>query len=145
MVFLLSFSRLSTCMPGRWQAIRSEIAEIIKSDIFFANCSIPSSPASEYWNLFAESRTCEAEGPPLMGQTCVTVLNDLLVYILPMPTQYQLNLPRWNRVDLMVVFGLRSIVCIVGVCALFVDQDWLCLPCFSCLHLHHVFIVSFSS
>lgn len=102
-------------MSGRWQAICSEIAEIIKTDIFFANCSIPNSPASEYWNLFAEPRTCEAEGLPLMGQTCVTVLNDLLVYILPMPTRYQLNLPRWNRVDLMVVFDLGSIVCIAGV------------------------------
>ncbi|OCK95000.1 uncharacterized protein K441DRAFT_686994 [Cenococcum geophilum 1.58] len=80
------------------------------TDIFFANCSIPNSPASEYWNLFAEPRTCEAEGLPLMRQTCVTVLNDLLVYILPMPTRYQLNLPRWNRVDLMVVFDLGSII-----------------------------------
>ncbi|KAI1497962.1 hypothetical protein F5X99DRAFT_395233 [Biscogniauxia marginata] len=71
-------------------------------------------PASSYWNISLLSRDCIAEGPPLMGQTIVTVLTDFMVYILPMPTLWGLKLPALQRISLMVLFGFGSLVVVAG-------------------------------
>ncbi|KAI1637769.1 hypothetical protein F4809DRAFT_603289 [Biscogniauxia mediterranea] len=71
-------------------------------------------PATSYWNISLLSQDCIAEGPPLMGQTIVTVLTDFIVYILPMPTLWGLKLPALQRISLMVLFGFGSIVVVAG-------------------------------
>jgi hypothetical protein len=75
---------------------------------------ILASPASSYWNLFTITRDCIPEAPPLLGQTTVTVITDFIVYILPMPTLYKLQLPLVQRVSLMVLFGFGGIVVAAG-------------------------------
>ncbi|KAI1856340.1 uncharacterized protein JN550_013826 [Neoarthrinium moseri] len=71
-------------------------------------------PSTSYWNLFAPERDCIPEAPPLMGQTIVTVITDFVVYILPMPTLWALKLPLTQRIGLMTVFGLGSVVVVAG-------------------------------
>ncbi|KAH9885327.1 hypothetical protein F4778DRAFT_787260 [Xylariomycetidae sp. FL2044] len=71
-------------------------------------------PASSYWNLLFLERDCIPEGPPLMGQTITTVITDFVVYVLPMPTLWQLKLPLAQRLSLMLLFGLGSVVVISG-------------------------------
>jgi hypothetical protein len=72
-------------------------------------------PPSSYWNLFAPERDCEAEAPPLMGQTLTTVLTDFLVFVLPLPTLYQLRLPDAQRIVLLVLFSF-GVVVVVASC-----------------------------
>lgn len=71
-------------------------------------------PAASYWNLLANARDCVEEWPPLMGQTTVTVLTDFIVYILPMPTFYNLKLPMGQRIALMVLFSFGLVVVVAG-------------------------------
>jgi hypothetical protein len=49
-----------------------------------------------------------------MGQTIVTVITDFLVYVLPMPTLWQVQLPLMQRISLMILFGFGSIVVVAG-------------------------------
>lgn len=49
-----------------------------------------------------------------MAQSSITVLTDAIVYILPMPTLYSLQLPAIQRVILMVLFGLGAVVVVAG-------------------------------
>lgn len=71
-------------------------------------------PAASYWNIFSVARDCIPEAPPLMGQTVVTVITDLIVYVLPMPTLWKLQLPLNQRIGLMVLFGFGGLVVIAG-------------------------------
>ncbi|KAI0014830.1 hypothetical protein F4780DRAFT_154397 [Xylariomycetidae sp. FL0641] len=71
-------------------------------------------PASSYWILLPYNRDCIPEGPPLMGQTIVTVITDFMVYILPMPLLWALDLPVTQRVSLTALFGMGSVVVVAG-------------------------------
>ncbi|OCL09635.1 hypothetical protein AOQ84DRAFT_397291 [Glonium stellatum] len=124
-VFASGFEKLSIlatylriAVSGTWfrrltwaSIVLVNLVMLVFTIVLWTQCN----PASEYWNLFATDRTCEAEGPPLMGQASATVFTDLVVYILPMPTLYQLKLPQWNRIVLMAVFGLGGLVCVAGI------------------------------
>ena len=76
-------------------------------------------PAHKYWDLFDNNRHCVEEGPPLMGQIAVTILTDILVYVLPMPTLVRLNLPWSQRIILLVVFGFGAVVVVAGIMRLY--------------------------
>lgn len=73
------------------------------------------SPPSSYWNLLRTSRDCVNETPILLSQSVTTVINDFIVYVLPMPTLYRLQMPVAQRVGLMALFGVGSIV-VLAVC-----------------------------
>lgn len=49
-----------------------------------------------------------------MGQCITTVITDFIVYVLPMPTLYRLKLPPAQRIGLMALFGMGSVVVIAG-------------------------------
>lgn len=49
-----------------------------------------------------------------MGQTTVTVITDFIVYVLPMPTLWKLQLPLAQRISLMILFGFGGVVVIAG-------------------------------
>lgn len=74
----------------------------------------PRSPPSSYWNLARTEEDCISEVPGLLTQTILTVLIDLAVYVLPLPTLYRLSLPLAQRVGLMVLFGLGAVVVAAG-------------------------------
>jgi len=72
-------------------------------------------PSYFYWKLDVSGRHCISEGPPLMAQSITTVLTDLMVYVLPLPKLFRLNLPLIQRIGLMALFSVGSVVIIAGV------------------------------
>ncbi|KAL0943318.1 uncharacterized protein CTRU02_201204 [Colletotrichum truncatum] len=72
-------------------------------------------PIWHYWELLAKDRNCMSEWPPLAGQTLTTVVTDFIVYILPMPTFYRLRLPTLQRIVLIILFSLGTVVVIAGI------------------------------
>jgi len=50
-----------------------------------------------------------------MGQIITTTLTDLMVYVLPLPTLFGLRLPLIQRIGLMVLFSIGSVVIIAGI------------------------------
>ncbi|KAK1955785.1 hypothetical protein LY78DRAFT_708011 [Colletotrichum sublineola] len=75
------------------------------------NCS----PAWHYWDLFVENRNCVDEWPPLASQSITTVATDIVVYILPIPTLFRLRLAATQRVVLIFLFSLGTVVVVAGV------------------------------
>jgi hypothetical protein len=71
------------------------------------------SPASDYWHL-SDNSHCIDEGPPLIGQAVTSVITDFMVYVLPLPTLRSLNLPKRQRVALIIVFSLGFVVVFAG-------------------------------
>src|SRR5690349_2159783 len=74
-----------------------------------------SSPITSYWNLLTNHRDCLSEGPPLLAQTIVTVITDVLVYVLPMPTLFQLQLPSSQRWGLIALFGVGGVIVVASI------------------------------
>lgn len=72
-------------------------------------------PIWHYWTLFADWGNCISEWPPLAGQGITTVLTDIAVYLLPMPTLFRLQMPRSQRISLIILFGLGTVVVIAGI------------------------------
>lgn len=72
-------------------------------------------PASDYWDLLAPQRTCAQEGPPLLSQSIISTVLDGFLYFLPMPTLFSIKLPLKQRIGLMALFGLGSLVVVAGV------------------------------
>ncbi|KAK1569563.1 uncharacterized protein LY79DRAFT_594815 [Colletotrichum navitas] len=71
-------------------------------------------PAWHYWDLFVENRKCLDEWPPLAAQSVSTVVIDVIVYIIPIPTLFRLKLPAAQRLVLMFLFSLGTVVVVAG-------------------------------
>ncbi|KAL5120263.1 hypothetical protein ACEQ8H_001821 [Pleosporales sp. CAS-2024a] len=72
------------------------------------------SPISSYWKLTSDHRDCIAEGPPLVVQSTLNVVTDFIIYTLPIPTLFSLQLPWTQRIGLMVLFGVGGVVMVAG-------------------------------
>ncbi|KAK3390683.1 hypothetical protein B0H63DRAFT_121690 [Podospora didyma] len=73
-------------------------------------------PTSSYWNLARINEDCSVrEGSFLMAQAVFTVLSDLAVWVLPLPTFYYARLPLGQRVALIVLFSFGAVV-VVAAC-----------------------------
>ncbi|KAF4813119.1 hypothetical protein CGCSCA5_v008604 [Colletotrichum siamense] len=72
-------------------------------------------PIWHYWDLTVPDRNCMAEWPPLAGQTITTVITDIVVYLLPMPTLFRLRLPVLQRIVLIILFSLGTVVVVAGI------------------------------
>ncbi|KAF4902608.1 hypothetical protein CGCFRS4_v002170 [Colletotrichum fructicola] len=72
-------------------------------------------PIWHYWDLTVLDRNCMAEWPPLAGQTITTVITDIVVYLLPMPTLFRLRLPVLQRIVLIILFSLGTVVVVAGI------------------------------
>ncbi|CAG9977908.1 unnamed protein product [Clonostachys byssicola] len=70
-------------------------------------------PPSAYWDMHSGGK-CIKEGPPLIAQSIIAVLADILVYVLPFPTLYHLRLPFSQRFVLLIIFSCGIIVIIAG-------------------------------
>jgi len=82
--------------------------------VFFIALWTQCFPISSYWNLFASSRDCIPEGPPLITQTVINVVTDFIIYVLPMPTLFHLTLPTSQRIGLMILFGVGGVIVVAG-------------------------------
>ncbi|KAF0321855.1 integral membrane protein [Colletotrichum asianum] len=72
-------------------------------------------PIWHYWDLTVLDHNCMAEWPPLAGQTITTVITDIVVYLLPMPTLFRLRLPVLQRIVLIILFSLGTVVVVAGI------------------------------
>ncbi|GJC80844.1 hypothetical protein ColLi_03682 [Colletotrichum liriopes] len=72
-------------------------------------------PIWHYWTLFEDWGNCIPEWPPLAGQGITNVLTDVAVYLLPMPTLFKLQMPLNQRISLIILFGLGTVVVIAGI------------------------------
>lgn len=54
------------------------------------------------------------EGPPLVAQTIINVVTDFMIYVLPMPTLFHLQIPTPQRIGLMILFGVGGIIVVAG-------------------------------
>ncbi|KAK1524539.1 integral membrane protein [Colletotrichum paranaense] len=72
-------------------------------------------PIWHYWTLFADWGNCIPEWPPLAGQGITNVLTDVAVYLLPMPTLFRLQMPLNQRISLIILFGLGTVVVLAGI------------------------------
>ncbi|KAH6640092.1 hypothetical protein BKA67DRAFT_486818, partial [Truncatella angustata] len=123
-VFASGFAKLSIlasylriALPGSWfRRLTWAAIAIVGTAIpaFLMLLWLQCSPATSYWNLFALERDCMHEWPPLAAQTTVTVITDFIVYVLPMPTLWKVQLPLSQRISLMILFGFGGIVVVAG-------------------------------
>jgi hypothetical protein len=49
-----------------------------------------------------------------MVQIVINVVTDFVIYVLPMPTLFQLSLPSSQRIGLMVLFGVGGVIVVAG-------------------------------
>ncbi|KAK1997916.1 hypothetical protein LX36DRAFT_552162, partial [Colletotrichum falcatum] len=96
-----SFRRLT------WAAIAAILA---LSSTFLVMLWTQCLPAWHYWDLVVENRNCLDEWPPLAAQSISTVVTDIIVYIIPIPTLFRLRLPAGQRVVLIFLFSLGTVV-----------------------------------
>lgn len=72
-------------------------------------------PTSSYWDILRINQDCHIrEGPFLMAQAVFTVLADLALWVLPLPTFYSARLPLSQRVALIVLFSFGAVVVIAA-------------------------------
>ncbi|KAF2869654.1 hypothetical protein BDV95DRAFT_608491 [Massariosphaeria phaeospora] len=71
-------------------------------------------PISSYWTLLADHRDCIPEGPPLVVQATLNVVTDFMIYALPIPTLFSLNLPMSQRIGLAVLFSVGGVIVVAG-------------------------------
>ncbi|KAK7453090.1 integral membrane protein [Colletotrichum acutatum] len=85
--------------------------------VLWTQCIHPSiyRPIWHYWTLFADWGNCIPEWPPLAGQGITNVLTDIAVYLLPMPTLFRLQMPLTQRISLIILFGLGTVVVLAGI------------------------------
>lgn len=77
----------------------------------FAQCT----PVSSYWDIMRVSEDCHIrEGHFLMAQAGMTVVADLIVWFLPLPTLYKARLPLKQRLALIVLFSFGAVVVIAA-------------------------------
>ncbi|WDK12808.1 hypothetical protein CGRA01v4_04089 [Colletotrichum graminicola] len=74
----------------------------------------PVIPAWHYWDLFVENRKCLDEWPPLAAQSVSMVVIDVIVYMIPIPTLVRLKLPAAQRLVLIFLFSLGTVVVVAG-------------------------------
>ena len=72
------------------------------------------SPISSYWKLKSDHRDCIPEGPPLIVQSTLNVVTDFMIYALPIPTLFSLQLPWSQRIGLILLFGVGGIIVVAG-------------------------------
>ncbi|KAK1707760.1 uncharacterized protein BDZ83DRAFT_724513 [Colletotrichum acutatum] len=72
-------------------------------------------PIWHNWDPIGQDMNCMAEWPPLAGQTVTSVITDILVYLLPMPTLFRLRLQILQRIVLMILFSLGIVVVAAGI------------------------------
>lgn len=73
------------------------------------------SPTSSYWNLANHEQDCIAETPGVLAHAVVTVVCDLIVWVLPLPALYRAQLPLSQRLALIVLFSFGLLV-VVAAC-----------------------------
>lgn len=67
------------------------------------------SPVSGYWDVYNPNTKCLSEGPPVVASVVYSMFFDIVVYILPMPVLWRVQLPLRQRLALVGVFAMGSL------------------------------------
>ncbi|CAI0642199.1 unnamed protein product [Colletotrichum noveboracense] len=113
---LCSYLRIAA--PGTWFSRLTWVTGILvflSTWTFMIVLWTQCAPIWHYWTLFADWGNCIPEWPPLAGQGITTVMTDIAVYLLPMPTLFRLQMPMIQRISLAALFGLGLLVVIAGI------------------------------
>lgn len=66
-------------------------------------------PIQAFWNQTLPGGHCINTTAAYFAASGVNILTDVLIFLLPMPALYQLQLPKRQRIGLMVVFALGGL------------------------------------
>jgi hypothetical protein len=113
---LLSYLILAP--PETYFRSLSQVAIVIialVSTTFFVLLFTQCIPTSSYWDILRVNQDCHLrEGHFLMAQAVFSVLADLALWVLPLPTFYYARLPLSQRVALIVLFSFGAVVVIAA-------------------------------
>ena len=73
------------------------------------------SPIAFAWDHTIEGGTCFNVIALFYTNAGLNIFQDFLIYILPMRMLYQLQIPKRQKVALMVVFAVGGFVCVTGI------------------------------
>ncbi|KAK4160459.1 hypothetical protein QBC43DRAFT_381243 [Cladorrhinum sp. PSN259] len=71
-------------------------------------------PIPKAWHTDLEG-TCFNQVALFLANAGLNILQDLIIYVLPVKTLWQLQLPRKQRVALVIVFVIGAFVCVTGI------------------------------
>ncbi|KAJ5639356.1 uncharacterized protein N7484_007218 [Penicillium longicatenatum] len=64
-------------------------------------------PISDFWHASPSSnKHCLPKGPVWYSNAAMQIFSDIVILILPMPLLYKLQLPRQQKIGIMLVFGV---------------------------------------
>ncbi|KAJ5652021.1 hypothetical protein N7507_009447 [Penicillium longicatenatum] len=68
-------------------------------------------PISDFWRASPSStKHCLPKGPVWYSNAAMQIFSDIVIMILPMPLLYKLQLPRQQKIGIMLVFGVGIFV-----------------------------------
>ena len=94
------------------------------------------SPVSAYWTLSVQPQNCRPEGRSLLVAGILNTCTDLLVVLLPIPTVWNLKLPKRQQAILVILFSAGLLVVIAGAVRTYwmyrvtetYDRTWMAYP-----------------
>ncbi|KAF9877481.1 hypothetical protein CkaCkLH20_05181 [Colletotrichum karsti] len=112
-------SYLRIAVPGTWFSRLTWVTGVIVFILMWTFLAIlwtQCGPIWHYWTLFANwEGNCIQEWPPLAGHGITTVMTDIAVYLLPIPTLFKLQMPLMQRISLVVLVGIGLLVVAAGI------------------------------
>ena len=63
-------------------------------------------PIRAYWELHLQGAACLNRHAIWLAASAVHMITDILIFFLPMPAIYRMNLPRAQKMGLLIPFGL---------------------------------------
>jgi hypothetical protein len=73
-------------------------------------------PVSHYWDIFSPTpATCMNKDGLTYGNASLSILNDIVLLILPLALLRNLNIPKHQKYILLGVFGVGSLACITSI------------------------------
>ncbi|KAF2084266.1 hypothetical protein K490DRAFT_18159, partial [Saccharata proteae CBS 121410] len=73
-------------------------------------------PVSTYWDVTSPHGSCIDEKAFLMATAALNNVSDFLIFLWPARFLWQVQLPTKQRLGLIAMFAMGSLVCIAGVC-----------------------------
>ena len=111
-------------------------------------------PVKNYWTFGAPDNTCINEGAVTLAVGIINCLGDFICTILPMPLVAQLNMPRKQRIAVVILFSVGFVVTGAGIARTWYisksmiykyDQTWYSYPLWVAAAVEiHLGVVGFS-
>ncbi|TKX22297.1 hypothetical protein C1H76_5587 [Elsinoe australis] len=80
----------------------------------FGNVSM-CTPIPSYWNHTIANSHCMSNTAVWFSNAAINIVTDIAIFLLPMPALKQLQLPKKQKIGLMLVFALGGFVCLTSI------------------------------